>query len=94
MGRFNAWLRSKDVAAWLLAETAQAEGVRVSTIHSAKGLDADSVLLLDAHELQAREAAEARRLLYIAMTRARQELCISYFHNSSLMTELKRVCAG
>jgi superfamily I DNA/RNA helicase len=93
MTTFNAWLNSKSVAAWLPAEREHGEGVRISTIHSAKGLDADSVLLLDAHLLQAREDAEARRLLYIAMTRARQELCISCFRDSPLMVELERACA-
>jgi len=34
----------------------------VSTIHGARGLDASSVLLLDAHQLDAREEAEARRV--------------------------------
>ena len=90
---FNAWLNSKSVAAWLPAEKERGEGVRVSTIHSSKGLDADSVLLLDVHLLQAREDAEARRLLYIAMTRARQELCISCFRDFPLMAELERACA-
>jgi superfamily I DNA/RNA helicase len=94
MATFNAWLHGKGVAAWLPAETEHAEGVRVSTIHSSKGLDADSVLLLDAHQLQAREDAEARRLLYIAMTRAKQELCVSYFRSSPLMTELEQACVG
>ena len=32
---------------------------------------------------------EARRLLYIAMTRAREELCVSYYGDSPLMEELR-----
>jgi superfamily I DNA/RNA helicase len=62
--------------------------VRLSTIHSAKGLDAAHVLLLDAHELGWRSDEEARRLLYIAMTRAREELSVSYHGESRLMEEL------
>jgi len=63
----------------------------VSTIHSAKGLDAGHVLLLDAHELDGlEEEAEARRLLYIAMTRARDELCVCFTRPSWLMDELAR----
>jgi len=89
----NAWLNSESVAAWLPAEAERGLGVRVSTIHSSKGLDADSVLLLDAHLLQARPDGEARRLLYIAMTRAKEELCVSYVRDSPLMAELERACA-
>ena len=90
----NAWLNSKGIAAWLPAETERAQGVRVSTIHGAKGLDADSVLLIDAHHLETRDGDEARRLLYIAMTRARRDLCISYFRDTPLMDDLVRACAS
>jgi superfamily I DNA/RNA helicase len=89
----NAWLNSKGVDAWLPAVTPYADGVRVSTIHAAKGLEADGVLLLDAHHLQTRADAEARRLLYIAMTRARHDLAISYFRDVPLMAELTAACA-
>ena len=89
----NAWLNSKGVDAWLPAVTPDADGVRVSTIHAAKGLEADGVLLLDAHHLQTRTDAEARRLLYIAMTRARHDLAISYFRDVPLMAELTAACA-
>jgi superfamily I DNA/RNA helicase len=89
----NAWLNSKGVDAWLPAVTSDADGVRVSTIHAAKGLEADGVLLLDAHHLQTRTDAEARRLLYIAMTRARHDLAISYFRDVPLMAELTAACA-
>jgi len=89
----NAWLNSKGVDAWLPATTPDAHGVRVSTIHAAKGLEAEGVLLLDAHHLQARADAEARRLLYIAMMRARHDLAISYFRDTPLMAELTAACA-
>jgi superfamily I DNA/RNA helicase len=89
----NAWLNSKGVTAWLPAERDHDAGVRVSTIHGAKGLEADSVLLLDAHHLQTRDDIEARRLLYIAMTRARRDLAVSYFRDVPLMAELERACA-
>ena len=89
----NAWLNSKGVDAWLPAVTPYADGVRVSTIHAARGLEADGVLLLDAHHLQTRTDAEARRLLYIAMTRARHDLAISYFRDVPLMAELTAACA-
>jgi superfamily I DNA/RNA helicase len=90
----NAWLNSKNIAAWLPAETGNREGLRVSTIHGAKGLDAGSVLLLDAHQLDSRPDAEARRLLYIAATRARRDLCVSHFRDSPLVAELASACAA
>jgi len=88
----NAWLNSKGVPAWLPSEREADAGVRVSTIHGAKGLEAESVLLLDAHHLQTRGPEEGRRLLYIAMTRARRELTVSYFRDVPLMAELERAC--
>jgi ATP-dependent exoDNAse (exonuclease V) beta subunit len=90
----NAWLNSKGIAAWLPAVTDHADGVRVSTIHGAKGLEADAVLLLDAHHLQTREKSEALRLLYIAMTRARRDLAISHFRDVPLMADLAEACAS
>ncbi len=59
--------------------------------HSAKGLDVACVLLFATHELEGRENKEARRLLYIAMTRAREELCVSYHGESRLMGELQGI---
>ena len=63
--------------------------VRVSTIHSAKGFDAGHVLLLGAHELEQRDEEDGRRLLYIAMTRASEELCVCYHGDSKLINELE-----
>lgn len=86
----NAWLNSKGLPAGAPSGPGPVDGVRVSTIHAAKGLDAESVLLLDAHHLDTRDPVEARRLLYIGMTRARRELCVSYFRDTPLMDELRR----
>jgi hypothetical protein len=90
----NAWLNSQNIASWLVGEIEGGHGVRVSTIHGAKGLDADHVLLLDAHLLDTRESHEARRLLYIALTRADRELCVSSLESSALVDELERRCRG
>lgn len=88
MESLTAWLAAAGVPASFLPSNQSPGTVRLSTIHSAKGLDAAHVLLLDAHELGWRSDEEARRLLYIAMTRAREELSVSYHGESRLMEEL------
>ena len=89
--RLSAWLKDRRIPACSLLTDHVPGAVRLSTIHSAKGLDAACVLLFATHELQEREDEEARRLLYIAMTRAREELCVSYHGQSRLMEELEGI---
>jgi DNA helicase-2/ATP-dependent DNA helicase PcrA len=63
-----------------------ADAVTLATIHSAKGLEWDAVFVAGMHDKmmpisQAQtpaEVEEERRLLYVAMTRARDELTISW----------------
>lgn len=63
-----------------------AQGVTIATIHSAKGLEWDAVAVVGAHEgtlpfilaTKPHEIAEERRLLYVAVTRAREHLHISW----------------
>lgn len=78
-------------------------GVNVGTMHRAKGLEFKAVLVLDcsdgvlpspgairnADDPQDREAATARerRLLYVAMTRARDELLVSWHGRPSPFIE-------
>ncbi|MBA4147845.1 MAG: RecQ family ATP-dependent DNA helicase [Verrucomicrobia bacterium] len=54
------------------------EGVRLSTVHSAKGTEYDHVLLTGSWPLlqQPSRQEEARRAFYVGMTRARQSLSI------------------
>ena len=60
------------------------EGLVLSTLHSVKGLEFDTVYLVDANEgnmpykkaLTEEEIEEERRLFYVGMTRARAELVI------------------
>lgn len=62
------------------------DGVRIRTIHAAKGLEYDTVFLPALNEgalpdLRAREESqisEERRMMYVAMTRARQALHLSF----------------
>ncbi len=63
-----------------------ADAVTIATIHSSKGLEWDAVFVAGMHEKmmpisQAQtpsEIEEERRLLYVAMTRARDELSVSW----------------
>ena len=62
------------------------EGVRLMTIHAAKGLEFDAVFLIEANEgripykkaKREKETEEERRLFYVAMTRAKDLLKICY----------------
>jgi DNA helicase-2/ATP-dependent DNA helicase PcrA len=62
----------------------QTKGVRLMTMHSSKGLEFDTVYIIDAVEginpykkaKTAAELEEERRMFYVAMTRARHELNI------------------
>jgi len=95
MEKVADWLDGQRIPVSFLP-TGRAHGsVGVSTIHSSKGLDAGHVLILNAHELDSlKTREEARRLLYIAMTRARDELCISSARPSWIMDELTRAVQG
>jgi len=44
-----------------------------STMHRAKGLEFDQVIVLSRQDLLKKEYDEGRKLLYVAMTRARRE---------------------
>jgi DNA helicase-2/ATP-dependent DNA helicase PcrA len=63
-----------------------AQGVTLSTLHGAKGLEWDAVALFGVHEgslpfvlaSTPAQVAEERRLLYVGVTRARQQLRISW----------------
>lgn len=67
------------------------EGVRLMTIHAAKGLEFHTVFILDANEgkipyKRARTDAqteEERRLFYVAMTRAKEKLTVCYVKTKS-----------
>lgn len=68
-----------------------AHGVTLATIHSAKGLEWDAVAVVGVHEgtlpfvlaTKPHEIAEERRLLYVAVTRAREHLHVSWSRSRS-----------
>ncbi len=71
---------------------AENKGIHIMTIHASKGLEFDTVFLPDLNEgllphkkaLSPDQIQEERRLLYVAMTRARRKLYLSYvrdYHN-------------
>ena len=82
----------------------------LSTIHSSKGLEYDRVYLLDVHdgilpgissadaltEEDRKTASEERRLLYVAMTRAKNELCFFQYTDrpQSFLRELRPYLMG
>ena len=83
---FLAELARRDAA----EADAGGEGVTLSTLHRAKGLEWDAVFLpqLEEGTLPIRQSAsdfaalaEERRLLYVGITRARRHLVISWAHN-------------
>ncbi len=75
-------------------DSSQKENIplRLMTIHMAKGLEFDNVFLVGASEsilphersiFKADDLEEERRLMYVAMTRAKKKLSISFFRNAS-----------
>ena len=67
------------------------KGVAISTMHKAKGLEWDTVFILGADDgtIPSKKAVdqgnleEERRLFYVAVTRAKRELYLSYTDNDS-----------
>ena len=70
-------------------QTSIKEGVSLMTFHGAKGLEFDTVFILDANEgiIPYQKAQldsdieEERRMFYVAMTRAKAHLHISFVKN-------------
>ncbi len=56
-------------------EAAVGSGVRLATLHGAKGLEFNHVFLMDGG-WEREEVEEERRLVYVGMTRARYSLCL------------------
>lgn len=83
------WLNAEPRARHRIAEP----GIKLQTIHSAKGLEYRVVILIWADQLApARQNPddEARRLLYVGLTRAREGLVISSCGGSRLLATWRR----
>ena len=80
------WLHELLVDALESRATHDPEDVRVGTVHAAKGLGAECVLVFPAYSHKQLERyhkdrsveAEERRLFYVAMTRARQTVLVAH----------------
>jgi superfamily I DNA/RNA helicase len=84
------WI-SEDVEAKSSFHWAE-DTVKISTAHSAKGMDAPKVIILSAESFDDnnREGTDDTKLLYVAMTRAREELVVFHTGDSGLVPELQR----
>ena len=81
----EAKARLDELQALLRQPKSEARGLILSTVHSSKGLEYDRVFLLDVidgvfpKEGEDVDRDEERRLFYVAMTRARNELAVFTF---------------
>lgn len=72
------YLNSCGIKSDYISERKKDTKVVLSTIHSSKGLEADKVFIFETQKIEQIYKEEAPRLLYIAMTRSRNELCLGY----------------
>jgi len=62
--------------------------VKISTVHSAKGMDAPFVIVLGAETFDSTDTDETR-LMYVALTRAREYLMVLYSGNGGMVSKLR-----
>ena len=89
-GTIKEWFEHIESYGKMLKEqnkkNGEKEGVNLMTMHDAKGLEFDTVFVIEANEgscpykkaIADEEIEEERRLFYVAMTRAKRKLVISY----------------
>ena len=87
----KSYLSKKGLRTSGAVEKTNTPKIVVSTIHSAKGLESDRVLIMDTQLLEKYQNSEAKRLLYIAMTRSREKLCVCYVGNCSVVDRSKQL---
>lgn len=84
------WLTFQKENGKIMAKTSGEGGVRLMTVHAAKGLEFDKVIMPDCNERVypygnlASESAveEERRIFYVGMTRAKRKLILTYVAGS------------
>lgn len=78
---FLRWMRTKDIQDKLAQE--KPEGVQIMTVHAAKGLEWPHVYIpgcnKDVFPSKKGDIEEERRLFYVAVTRAKKTLNLSYY---------------
>lgn len=89
-GTIKEWFEHIESYGKMLKEqnkkNGEKEGINLMTMHAAKGLEFDTVFVIEANEgscpykkaIADEEIEEERRLFYVAMTRAKRKLVISY----------------
>lgn len=80
-------IRYRIVTRMPLADPEEEARVKIMTLHSAKGLEADEIVVAGAADQMIpgdEDRAEQRRLLFVAVTRARDQLLISWPRSVSL----------
>ena len=90
---FDEWYEHSKDFTIALNESADPDqdGVRLLTMHSSKGLEFKHVFIIDANEGttpyayrgEIGDVEEERRMFYVAMTRAKERIHISYIDDST-----------
>lgn len=67
------------------------DSIKISTAISAKGMDAPKVIILNAEAYSvSNDDYDEKKMMYVALTRAREELTVLYTGNGDMVDELKR----
>ena len=106
-GTIKEWFEHIESYGKMLKEqnkkNGEKEGVNLMTMHAAKGLEFDTVFVIEANEGSCpykkattdEEIEEERRLFYVAMTRAKRKLVISYVkEKNGKDREYPKVCVN
>lgn len=70
----------------------EADTIKISSVHSAKGMDSPVVIILGVETFQnglSEEDYDELKLMYVAMTRAREFLVLLYSGNNGLVPQIK-----
>lgn len=72
------FLKSKDINIKYANDGLNNPGFYILTVHSSKGLESDNVFIYNAQNADFFKDGESKRLMYIAMTRSKKNLCVCY----------------